>query len=646
MRLAPLLAMSLLCLPGVALARAGGGSHYSSGGSHSSSSYHPSSSYHSSSSSNWGSSSTYHSTPYSSTTYYGGGTSYSSGSSSGSSGLAFLVAIIIIVAVIIMIIQVKGRVDEEWSHEDTTLVFNEGPSRPAPSDVEAQVRELDPAFDLEAFREQVRTEFLAIQEAWFFRNFEPARAYMSDGVLRRFTGQLALMAKEGVRNALADVRVLDVELAGFQRAGIYDALDVEIHAIARDLDVPAGTSDASARSMAGMSSPQRFTEIWTFARTTGLETKAGQNLASGRCPNCGATYPGGASAQCGYCKAVVNSGQFDWVLCSITQEGEERAWNEVPGLDELQSADPDLSALALEDRAQVAFWRIVQARGTVTPQLLNAVCADTERHDIAAEIQSRLSQGQRSSYHECAVGGVELLAVDAGEAFDRAHVLVRWSARLSHVALDEKGHAEAPVVSRSTVYVLQRAHGAVTRPERGLATERCGNCGASQSHDGAAVCEYCRAPLGAASTDWVLAGRQDLDAWRAARNRSSQDSVAIANVTPVGERLRLLQTVAAMARADGVVTPNERALLDRIARRWHVDPHQVDVLLDQPLPDELPLPHPNTSEALHFVELLAATAMADGAIDRTEETLLRHTGSELKLAPARVEGIIKAARAA
>ena len=508
------------------------------------------------------------------------------------------------------------------------------------------MRARDPSFDLDAFREQVRTEFLGIQEAWHLRNLSQARAFMSDGVLRRFTGQLALMAKEGVRNALADVRVLDVELAGYQAAGAYEALDVEIHATARDMDVPASTSDASARDMAAMSSPQRFTEVWTFARSSGLQTKQGQNLASGKCPNCGAAYPGGPTAQCAYCKAVVNSGQFDWVLCSITQEGEERTFGEVPGLTELQAEDPELSALALEDRAQVTFWRIVQARGAVMPSLLASVCAETELNAIAGEIEARKAQGQRSSYHECAVGGVELLAVDAGESFDRAHVLVRWSSRLSHVGLNEKGHAEAPVVSRSTVHVLQRAHGTATRPERGLATERCGNCGASQTHDGSAVCEFCRMPLGAAQTDWVLAGRQDLDAWRAARNRLAQRSLAIPDVTPMSERLRLLQTVAAMARADGVVTPKERELLDRISRRWHVDPHQVDVLLDQPQPDELPLPHPNTPEAVHFVEILAATAMADGAIDRIEESLLRNTASELKLPKERVDGILKSARAA
>ncbi|MBS2028597.1 MAG: TIM44-like domain-containing protein [Deltaproteobacteria bacterium] len=662
MRFAPLLAVSLLCLPGVALARAGGGSHYSSGGSSfhssssssfhsSSSSYHPSSSssYHSSSSSSWGSSPTYHSTPYTGTSYgtnYGGYTYSTTHNTSGTGFLTALVVIVIFIVVMAWIIQIKNRVDEEWAHEDTAYTYNAGPQRPTSAEVEAQVRARDPSFDLDAFRQQVRTEFLAIQEAWFRRNLSDARAYMSDGVLRRFTGQLALMSKEGVRNALADIMVFDVELANYQMAGAYEALDVEIHASARDMDVPASTSDASARDMAAMASPQRFTEIWTFARTSGLQTKPGQNLAGGKCPNCGAAYPGGPTAQCAYCKAVVNSGQFDWVLCSITQEGEERTWGEVPGLAELQAQDPELSALALEDRAQVTFWRIVQARGTATPSLLDAVCGESERNSIAHDIQSRQAQGQRSSYHECAVGGVELLAVDEGEAFDRAHVLVRWSARLSHVALDEKGHAEAPVVSRSTVHVLQRAHGTATRPERGLATERCGNCGASQTHDGGAVCEFCSMPLGAAQTDWVLAGRQDLDAWRAARNRLAQRSLAISEVTPMSERLRLLQTVAAMARADGVVTPKERELLDRISRRWHVDPHQVEVLLDQPQPDELPLPHPNTAEAVHFVEILAATAMADGAIDRVEETLLRTTASELKLPQERIEGILKSARAA
>ena len=70
----------------------------------------------------------------------------------------------------------------------------------------------------------------------------------------------------------------------------------------------------------------RYEEVWSFLRKRGSKSKNGVPALEGRCPNCGADLPVSDVVRCEYCKAVVNSGEHDWVLAEITQPEEWRPW--------------------------------------------------------------------------------------------------------------------------------------------------------------------------------------------------------------------------------------------------------------------------------------------------------------------------------
>ena len=162
------------------------------------------------------------------------------------------------------------------------------------------------------------------QDAWFKRDFSPLRPFISDANFQRLGVQQFLMAQQGVRDAISDVEVLDLRLIGYVAAPHFDTAHVLIRARMRDADAPANASDAQALAFARQKQPETFLEVWSFVRKPGVQTKAGQDALSGKCPQCGAPYLGGASNKCDHCGAIVNSGLYEWTLAEVKQGQEQR----------------------------------------------------------------------------------------------------------------------------------------------------------------------------------------------------------------------------------------------------------------------------------------------------------------------------------
>lgn len=69
------------------------------------------------------------------------------------------------------------------------------------------------------------------------------------------------------------------------------------------------------------------THLWemihtlTFMRTIGTKTSEHpESLSVTNCPNCGAPTEITSAGECPYCKSIVTSGTFNWVLCKFIGE--------------------------------------------------------------------------------------------------------------------------------------------------------------------------------------------------------------------------------------------------------------------------------------------------------------------------------------
>lgn len=666
-----LLGVGLLAAAGSAYGRAGGGSNYRSSSSSSSSSRSSSSS--SSSSRSWSSSS---SSSRSSSSYGSGSSSYSSsGSSEGGGILCGIVLLLVVLFIVFAVISsMVGESRETGALERDLEQIRRPKGRPL-AELLAKLREVDPAFDTEAFKREVRASFTAVQTAWGQGDPRLSRAHLSSGVLRRFMGQLELMKREGVRNVMSDLQIHGVTLLDVQVTPWVHAIDVAIEASARDADVALTLPPDRVSSTLGLKEPTRFIEVWSYVRRPDVKSHADGGLFQQRCPSCGAPFPGGSSVECAFCNAVVNSGIHGWVLVEITQAEEHRLGKPLNLGQALRERDPNFNPVALEDRASLLFWRVVQGKALLEPALLHAACAPQLRDPLRLEIEGHVKASTRRTAHQAAVGSVELLHLWTEGELDLAAVEVRWSAREETVTVASRGITEVEPTFHADVLVLQRDVDAKSPPNRFLATDRCGHCGATVQSETAARCASCGSELGSPKTDWVIGEWMTVEAWKVRQRRiRAVEAVAdvkfegpveprlpppppaplpgLAHVPPrvvetlagfafPSERKRLLQTMVALVKSDGVVSPEEAEAVLSLARAWQLPEATVQRWLSSEKAPQPQLPDPGSGAADEFMRVLVAVALLDGHLDAGEEAFLSHCEMRLGVRPVRTREIKK-----
>jgi tellurite resistance protein len=594
----------------------------------------------------------------------GGGESYSSGRSSGGGddGAGDVFAILIwlafehpVIGVPLLIIFTIGYLvmKRNTSSAKTQRAFQQAEAevrtQVTAQDVVGFVNALklkDPSFDLLQLLEKVKQLFVASQAAWMKRDMAPVRPFLSDASYQRFVVQLKLLATQGVRDAIADVVVQDLQLIGLDQSEWFDTVHVRVKASMRDTDVPASTPDAQAVAAAMKAAPETFTEVWSFVRKPGAKTKIGEDLYQGKCPNCGAPFQGGAANKCEFCNAVVNSGNFDWTLSGITQGVEHiRHYAMVDGLMAARAKDPALNLEMLEDRATLIFWKWVDAQSAGDAKRLSKLSTGASLTTIDAELSALKAQRRRKVFLECAIGAATTRVLEQSDGYDTAHIEVRWSARMGIGPADQAPPA-LPTVPQRWMFSLVRKAGATTNVSNGMSTHRCPQCGGPLTESISSTCDYCGAELAGGDRDWVLASAASYEAWNATENqrfraRQAAGSTAAAPAGPAvitdkQERERLLYMMAAMAAADGVVDAAEMKLLKMCSQRWSVAWANVELALKAGPALFDRLVQKGSPEAEVFLKALVDMALIDGKIDRAERKMLNQACEHLGIAPPRL----------
>lgn len=545
-----------------------------------------------------------------------------------------------------------------WKHQER-VIQRSAPLRAARTDRRAAeaLKEADAAFDHDAFVARVERAFRLAQNAWCAQQLDPLRPFVSDGVFERFSLQIAEQREAGWRQGMEGLRVERPILQHVERGRQFEtvtlriAFRADIHRIAL----------ASGRRIAASKLPrEHFEECWSFVRRRGARTRNAEGLIEGKCPNCGAPLDVMQAAQCKSCGALVRSGEHDWVLTEITQASEWRAEDEqsAPGLEAYAVRDPGVSVQLLEDRVSVAFWRWSDATRTRrTEPLVRA--ATPEFCERESERLAAMGSGAPRVYlADRAVGSVRTRGLLVGEKHDRAVVEVTWDGRFATVAADGAVKLDEQRSLRRTLFVLERAAGAVTKLSDTFVTATCPNCGAHDSGGVGPRCPYCGAPRTDGPATWLLAEvvergeprhavlvRECENLWRKLpAAHASAATVEPTRRAPVPSRAGLLAWAVAAARSDGEIDPQERAAIESLATRLGEAPERVQALLSM-APDELPAPQPRErEEAVEWLTELCSLALADGAVPRSEQDFLRHVAQRFSVAQRELANAYDVAR--
>jgi len=502
------------------------------------------------------------------------------------------------------------------------------------------IRRHDPAFDESAFGQRVAAAFLKIQQAWMDQNLQSVRPFISDGVSERFSLQFAEQKELGYRDVMENVAVQQVRIVDVRSAGVFDEVSVRLSASAADFRV----SRADNKPLGGSRSVEPFVEIWSFLRRRGAVTDLSKTgLIEGTCPNCGAPIEMNESANCVQCKALLRSGEYDWVLSEITQESE---WDRgssraIPGLDRLQQQDPGFDALALEDRASVVFWRRAAAdrAGKIDP--LRKMASEEFCQAYAAGLKTAPDRAVR----DCAVGSASMLgflAAGGDSPLERVLAEVRWS-----------GQGTSGTIIGRTLFVLGREAGSQTDSQKSISSAHCPNCGAPESSGASNACDYCRMTLNDGKHGWILIELAGMSTPRARElldgldedSQSAAATYAKMGALRSGSDAGLLAWAVKEALADGEIDPTERSVLEGIAAQSGVSAEQLNRMIDAAGRGELDVPEPaSRAEAEAWMAAMANIAMADGKLTKEEFDMLRMLGNKFDIGEYDVKMLLKRMR--
>lgn len=606
-----ILAVLLVVLPSVALARAGGGQSYGDSGG-------------------------------------GGG-------GGGGEGMGYLVfwlvqlafrhpviGVPLLVFALVMMIRF-GRRARAGSEIRTISRAGRAASETRQRDVDARLAALaarDPGFDPALFVERSGRAFTEVQKAWAAGDPGMVRRFVSDGIRERFSIQLEMMRARGIRNELADPAIVRTEIVALQSDQCFDTIHLAFTASGRDrdLDVPTGRVLADR-------GVETFTEYWSFLRRPGASTKRGAGLVEGFCPNCGASLEISDAGRCENCDSIVTSGEYDWILAEITQSAEWGTMSDpavIPGYERMVSRDPAFNLQHVEDRVSVIFWRYIRAHFENSPSRLARMATPGYVESLAESIRLAGQDGRWLVFEEAAVGAVEVQSIEAGEGqggMDRISVLVRWSARNARRGPDGRVTGAGDRMIRPTVFHLVRGGGIQTQREKAFLSSHCQACGAPDTGGDSGSCDYCGRVMNDGSQDWVLAATGRFEA--SMIRPGGVSAFARASLVPPDV---ILSAMAAAMHSDGSIDEGEMELLRSFAASRGIKPGAVDeIAASVRAGGQLPAPG-SPSEASEIVAAVARMILADGKVTRPEAEMLHGFGRAAGLTRADVDMVVSRER--
>ncbi len=548
--------------------------------------------------------------------YYGGGSS--GGGADG--GVIIVLVMVVVGGLIIYSLMRRGQTS---AYRDTRqAIWQAQQAATAPMRQAASLdalRTRDPNLTESDLFRRVTEMSRILREAWCAGDMRPARPFVSDGVYSRFQVQLAMMRQENRRNLMSDAQVLFTTLEAVESEPPFDTVHVRFTAQARDVMVPVqATQDQIAQALRA-APVEPYTEIWSLVRKHGATTKLDPSQIGKACPSCGAPLDAsGEILTCKYCRALVCSGEFDWVLAEITQTIEwHPSSGKVDGLDALRNVDAQVAQEALEDRASYVFWKWLQANREGTPAKLRK-CSTTDFVATRAQLGGSVAQSK-----DAAVGGADLLVVDRAPTeaeMDHVYVKIYWSAIFP-------GAFEATPVQ--SVLRLARKTGVTSKLS--MTALVCAQCGAGLTDSDSTRCDHCNAELAAGAQAWVLDAILPAGTVPPRRGRSEAEGELppwlLPDIADPRERMLLFTQMASMMASDGVISRRERKLITMCARRWAIPDETVRSVLAHPQASNML----TSASPQWFLAGLVSAAMIDGKVDAQERTMLLRACSLLSL---------------
>ena len=200
----------------------------------------------------------------------------------------------------------------------TTEVRERGTDLPTYRQDDVDGRFASIGVDGASFAARVELIYHELARAWSTNELAAIRGFVSDSLYDYLEYWVDAYKRQGLRNAMVDMRITQRELAKVVRDRWYDAVTVRVWGTGKDFVVESATG----KVVRGSKYRERpYSEYWTLIRAAGRTTAPTTDRS---CPNCGAPLTVTMAGACSHCGAHVTAGEFDWVLSKVEQDDSYR----------------------------------------------------------------------------------------------------------------------------------------------------------------------------------------------------------------------------------------------------------------------------------------------------------------------------------
>ena len=494
-------------------------------------------------------------------------------------------------------------------------------------------KEKNPDFIDEYFKRKVDIAFFNIQYAWMSQNTGKIRKFISDGVYQRFNVQFIMMKKLKQRNELSNIKLHSITIIDYKSDGQYDVIDVALHSSMNDKFI------CEKMPQLNQNVSESFVEYWSFIKKSGFTSY--DIYENTNCPQCGAAIPEleGEVAICPYCKATINSGDFDWVLSEITQADDytystaraHKQANLHQKIANIHAVDPFFSVQKLEDKASNAFLQYSIAEALRNPLLVRRFMQKEAYDDFEESVKS----SPAILYNRLYLNDVSLISAWDESDFDYLGFYVRKSYQRIQMKQDNPEEIDSikdPVVRTSSfVIVLCRKKGA--KPPKGmLYTHQCPNCGGTLSDSTDIKCPYCDSELNSPDFEWVVENVYTLGKYKERISNNASDNILSFNIDKADDLLDVRDyafnnTLIIMA-SDGDFSYEEELFAKELAKKLKYNPSKINSAIELAKNKKLVLRMPDDSKKHpKIIRLMEKAAMADEKMTESEKEILNYVKS-------------------
>lgn len=265
-------------------------------------------------------------------------------------------------------------------------------------------------------------------------------------------------------------------------------------------------------------------ERMTLTRAAGAKSRPPSRSRTLDCPNCGAPLQNVRGDQCSYCKQQVGGGRFDWTVTALVRLRTEsrgpmltsdvaEVGNDLPTIvdpqaaprvDQLRAKDPTFDWNAFQARVGLVFSQLQYAWSTRDWLRARPFVTDNLFQSQMYWIDLYIKERARNVTENARIVRIDLASALGDKYFDAITVRV-WATGLDYTMSDD-GRMLSGSRNKERAYseywTFVRGSRPTGKPTK--TSPECPNCGAPLKVGMTGNCEYCKVKVTSGEFDWVL----------------------------------------------------------------------------------------------------------------------------------------------